>query len=768
MITDNRINEIETLMKLGNSIIKKDEALSDSVWKKMAAGESAARSKEFVSHMQNANVEAAKVLNGKSLSANAEKMLAVFQAAAKNPMEFISNPVTNSGDSRFADALTADMLGSQSLNMDYGKTPFLATEYFSDKDLDKNLGLSWALNVRALEIQSEFAETLYGTIAVENNDVGITIRTKVTTVSRGVLNALLKENSVVDHRRPLHEALTDHTVLQDDAIRIVPYVVESGQNSQYFVSSDIIDNEYVQLGRVPSYPTNFLSTEQTDFNLLQLAAHPGIVQEGYDETDEIAPGVALGTLLISIRKKGEKVEDGSVIKLQTRDQQFAQFNRPQDGDGRQLLLNFRETRYALNGKSLDKDDAEIPALALVKTNDYTLYYRINMNASLSVGGPDVGKLEITGLNVKIVDIRDAEGSSLDLTKGTAKSIIDNTVISVAGFKIDATRTNENRRTQGLLLDPIWEQENYKLQYGSPIMTKSPVGVEYNDAERLDDILSAIYIRNESLAVTQTLSYTEQIKQAVATKVTCVDKVAIRGLGRHWVHAWYEESDFDVSELIQSLETKDCLINARQGLLQRLGDQVTRAVQDSAYIPAMRMLMADPKALPEVIIATDEPTAAMLLLQYSDSRLVGDRYTFKTITTNDDRWRILDKATNSYTRRLQWFLRVPGSDSSTYNVLNWGNHFWSPVFVTNMNIQRTGSTAKELAAQPRNAHINHCPITGVLWIKGITELVAKRLAYFVKTAAVDNTDGNVGSTDGSTNVGGGTVPPATGGQTPGKP
>lgn len=51
-------------------------------------------------------------------------------------------------------------------------------------------------------------------------------------------------------------------------------------------------------------------------------------------------------------------------------------------------------------------------------------------------------------------------------------------------------------------------------------------------------------------------------------------------------------------------------------------------------------------------------------------------------------------------------------------------------VTNMNIQRNGATSKELAVQPRNAHINHCPITGVLWIKGITDLVAKKLAYYV--------------------------------------
>jgi prepilin-type N-terminal cleavage/methylation domain-containing protein len=91
-----------------------------------------------------------------------------------------------------------------SLSLDYGRDPWtsskVAQEYYSDKDLDKNLGLSWALNVRALETQSKFAETLYPTITVETNDVGITIRTKVTCVTRGLLNALLR-NALAEQPR---------------------------------------------------------------------------------------------------------------------------------------------------------------------------------------------------------------------------------------------------------------------------------------------------------------------------------------------------------------------------------------------------------------------------------------------------------------------------------------------------------------------------------------------------------------------------------------
>ncbi|EBW4855713.1 hypothetical protein DPP45_24955, partial [Salmonella enterica subsp. enterica serovar Kentucky] len=395
---------------------------------------------------------------------------------------------------------------------DWGRERMVvAQEYYSNKDYDKNLGLTWTLNVRALETQSKFAETLFPTITVDTNDVGITVRTKVTTVSRGIMQALLSKDVVEDHRRPLHNALTDHTVLQDEAINIVPYVMETGENQEYFVSEELVPNETVRLGRVPPYPTNYLSFANDTLNLFQLSAHPGIVQEGYDETDEIAPGCALGSLLISVRKPTEEAKAGKFIKLHVRDMQFATFQRPAEGDGRELVLQFRRTAFSLNAKTTDWTGAAIPALQALGQNSYTLRYVITITMSLFTSGQFGGKVDISGHKLEIEGLYDATGNKVDTKSGTGKVILDGLKLELMGWRFDGTRTNENRRTQGLLLDPIWEQENYKLQYGSPILTKSPVGVEYDDTERLDDLISAVNIRNEQLAITQTLSYTEAVR-----------------------------------------------------------------------------------------------------------------------------------------------------------------------------------------------------------------------------------------------------------------
>lgn len=734
MIQEPRIKILGDLITQGNNLVSNQTGKADTkeAWGKIVARESFGSGQGFAG-LRDVQATAHHSVAGKTLSHAAAVAGAAILAASENPSEFISRVARESSDPKFANFMS--VANDNSLSLDYGRDPWtssaVAREYYSDKDLDKNLGLSWALNVRALETQSKFAETLYPTITVETNDVGITIRTKVTTVTRGLLNALLEKDSVADDRAPLHWALSDHKVLDDDAIRIVPYRMEDGKNAEFFVDPAVVANTSARLGRVPEYPTNFLNFTQKKFNVFRLAAHPGIVQAGYDETDEVAPGASLGRLLLSVREKGQALAAGQLVEVITRDMQFASFQRPAEGDGRELVLQFRHTLHSLSGKTLDRDGLELAAMAAFKQQELTVRYSMTVTMSLFTTGQRNGELIISGHNLDIESVIDDAGIEQPI-EGSIKTLTDNLVIEMYGWKLDATRTNENRRSQGLMLDPIWEQENYKLQYGSPMMTKQPINTEYNDTERLDDLVSAINIRNELLAVGQTIAYTEQIKQCYAARITAYDRPAIRGLGRHWVGCWYSEEDFNVRDVVQSLETKDALINARQALMQRLGDQVTRAVQESRYIQSMRLISADPSALPKVIIATDEPTAAMLLLQMGETRLLGDRYEYEVITTNDDRWRVEDKATKTVARRLQWMLKVPGVEDGAYCVLNWGNHFWSPIMVTNINIQRNGATSKELAAQPRNAHINHAPITGLLWIKGITDLVAKKLAYLVSS------------------------------------
>ncbi|MCT7476042.1 hypothetical protein N5V81_13745 [Escherichia coli] len=141
--------------------------------------------------------------------------------------------------------------------------------------------------------------------------------------------------------------------------------------------------------------------------------------------------------------------------------------------------------FSLNAKSLDWKGAEIPALAALAQNDYTIRYSMNISMSLFTNGQFSGRVDVTAPSLEIEGLYDATGTAVDIESGTGKVTTDNLKLELLGWRFDGTRTNENREPRALA-HPIWEQENYKLQYGSPIMTKSPVGVEYDDTERLDD------------------------------------------------------------------------------------------------------------------------------------------------------------------------------------------------------------------------------------------------------------------------------------------
>ena len=711
-----------------------------NLWSGIQAGHESTRTQEHQTHVIAANTAVEGVLARGNISIKSAAALAAGNAiiAAGADVAGYAQLVCQES-SKTADYLEPGYAGQYS--MDYGKAPMVGSEYYTEKDLDKNLGLSYAMNVRALETQSTFSETLYPTITVDAGDSGVSIRTKITTIYKGMRHALYKADSVPADRRNLVDALTDHTVLDDDAIALVPYFLEDDSNAEHFVSKDIIEPTDVQLGRVAAYPTSWLTFGSEDRNLFSLAAHPGIAAEGYDESDEIAPGAALGSILVSVRRKGEAITDGSLMILQTQNMQYATFQRPAEGGGRELILNFRQNKFGLSGETVDRNGDKIPALSTLENQKYKLQYTIKINGDLTTNDG----LESIGLpQVKVTKLVNAQGQVEPFTKGTGKSIVDGIVIEAVGFKYSMTRTNENRRTQGALLESIWETENFKLRLGSPLTTKSPIGAEgIDDAERLDDLISAVNIRNEGLAVTQTLNYTEQLEQLIPTLIGEYDKVSIQGLGRHWVRPWFERATYHVSTSISTLESKHASANARAALLTQLGDQVTRAVQESRYMPALRTYLSDPEARPTVVLACDEVTASMLLTASpGETRLLGDRYDFKIITTNDNRWRNLEDAQVGPVRRLQWFLQVE-SEAGSVNVLNWGNHFWTPILVTNTNIQRTGATSKELTVQPRNLHVCHCPITGILDVSGITEYATSKPSLDV---VVTNSGADVTPTD----------------------
>lgn len=592
--------------------------------------------------------------------------------------------------------------------MDYGMSP-IALEYFTEQSLDKHMAASFRFNMQAAR-QDHFSETIMPTIVADPTEAGLLIEIKKTMVHRAVRHAIKDEDNRPYNRRNILDGATDHTVLEDQAIAVVPYRLADGSNADEFISEDLYQPREKEVGdySVPTAPLAFNKRH----NLLRLSAHPGLVTSGVlDESDELNGRVELGELFFTVGKKGGKAEDLQLLRIKTANRARSTFNKSQEGDGMEMSLNFTGSTFTLSGDTVDVDNAKILAADALGSNDYKLNFTVDVKNSLNlqtgVEKPMVSEVEIVGL-------QDEDGDKVGHESGKGKVIVDDIEIKPVGYTYLATRSNANRRTKGLLIDSVVERERYKIQLGSPLTSRKPIGREDN-SQAIEDLITAARVRNSNQCVTKILNVTEVLRETVQSigKGNQYEIPSIEGVGRHYVRPWYDEANINVNNLVSTLDSKDVDENLTSVILGIIREQVVRAIQESRFQPALEMLSGYTMTKPQVIVGTDV-VIANWIERTADKRTLGDQFKYEVVTTNDNRWH----------GRIQWFFKV-GEGEGGLNPLNFGNHIWVPELITDTNLTRNEGTANEVTVQPRNTHIVNCPITGVVNVEGIHELINSR-------------------------------------------
>lgn len=640
---------------------------------------------------------------------------AIVMMAAKSPGTYMQKAAVESygslGEGEFEAFLCNEGAGGI---MDQGMKQAVATEYFTDQDLDKHMGASFQFNLQAAR-QDHFSETIMPTITADPSEAGLMLEVKKTMVHRAVRHSTNKDESRPFNRRNILDAATDPKVLEDESIAFVPYCREDGANADNFISPDLFAPRGREIGdyAVNTAPLAF----GVDHNLLELSAHKDLVSSGYlDESDELNGRINLKEVFVTVAKKGAKPEDVQLIRLKTGNLARATFNKSQEGDGMELQLNFRGATFVLGEGLKDVDGNDVTAIDNLLSNNMKLNYtfKVNNNVNIQTGREDsmVSKIEITS-------IVDENSELVDLNKGVGKQIVDELEIHAVGYNYDATRSNANRRTKGLLIDSVIERERYKIQLGSPLTSRKPIGREDN-SQAIQDLIDAARLRNSNQCITKILNVTETLKEVVKT----IDKgneyqvPSIEGIGRHYVRVWHDEANLNVNKLVSTLDSKDVDENLAAVILGVIREQVVRAIQESRFQPALEMLSGYTLTKPDIIIGTDV-VIANWIERTADKRTLGDQFAYEVVTTNDNRFH----------GRLQWFFKV-GDANGGINPLNFGNHIWIPELITDTNLTRNEGTANEVVVQPRNAHIVNCPITGVLTVDGIYELINSRTPHAI--------------------------------------
>lgn len=584
----------------------------------------------------------------------------------------------------------------------------VATEAFDARNLDKFFSQSVAFNFGAAR-QLEFGETLYPTMVLTPEQTGFDLTIRRPMVMNPVRHKLTGQHTDYD-RRNLIDAFIDPTVLADDSTKIVP--VWSAENAEYFAQGvtpvDTTANG-VEYKTAPYATGKVLSVK----NLMQNAALLATGQA--DQNTSIDLRANLTHLWLSF---GKTAGNENIVPINVTGLRYTQFTQESQGAIRQIQCHFRSDDILVNVNTKDQTGVAAPVAAFFTGARERNYVRISVDGIISLNTEDgrfnasitTGEIHsiwttdaVTGQQTQVTDATEVAAFKAEFGK-----------ISVVGVDILASRSNLDRRQEGLIGTIYEEIIRYVVPLGMPITIQTPVTNTRTDTD-VSLAVSMARARNENNAVTQLLRFEEQlkaIKPLLDPRDRSVSTPLIEGIGQTVVYPFYEEVDLDLSSQTAGIRAFERQEDVSSTIVNTIREVAYRMHLDSGWALAAESA-GDTNAKPLLIIATD-PQIHRHLIVTGDTRLVGIYFDYKVVSTMDIRVR--DRIYLTLTRPN------PGHP----HPLLFGAMAWIPELITSLVQPRNGGTTKETMVQPRSLHVNFCPILARINVKGIKEAVTGRL------------------------------------------
>lgn len=584
----------------------------------------------------------------------------------------------------------------------------IATEAFDARNLDKFFSQSVAFNFGAAR-QLEFGETLYPTMVLTPEQTGFDLTIRRPMVMNPVRHKLTGAHT--DYaRRNLIDAFIDPTVLADDSTKIVP--VWSNENAEYFAAGvtpiDTTANG-VEYKTAPYATGKVLNVK----NLMQNAALLATGQA--DQNTSIDLRANLTHIWLSF---GKTAGNENIVPINVTGLRYTQFTQESQGAIRQIQCHFRSDDILVNVNTKDQTGAAAPIAAFFTGARERNYARISVDGIISLNTEDgrfnaaitTGEIHsvwttdaVTGQQSQVTDTAELNAFKAEFGK-----------INVVGVDILASRSNLDRRQEGLIGTIYEEIIRYVVPLGMPITIQTPVTNTRTDTD-VSLAVSMARARNENNAVGQLLRFEEQlkaIKPLLDPRDRSVCTPLIEGIGQTVVYPFYEEVDLDLAAQTAGIRSFERQEDVSSAIVNQIREVAYRMHLDSGWQLAAESA-GDTNSKPLLIIATD-PQIHRHLLVTGDTRLAGIYFDYKVVSTMDIRVR--DRI----------YLTLTRANPGHPHPLLFGAMAWIPELITSLIQPRNGGTTKETMVQPRSLHVNFCPILARINVKGLKEAVTGRL------------------------------------------
>lgn len=589
-----------------------------------------------------------------------------------------------------------------------------ALEAFDEKDNQNSVLYSVAYNMTASR-QDEFGETFFPTVIVTPDQVGFSVSIRIHNVMSDLRRGT---NGELDkfHKRNIIQAVVDPSIFNTDNTRVVP-VVRDEALTKFVAAADVAPyNVTVGEETVSTAPLKI----GQKLSLINISQTEATLATGMmDVTDAIDSTVILNSIYV---KTGIGGAAQDVFKFETKRLPFAVWTKSPQGNYRQLSLNFSTASLQLRKDKKTVAGGEPAALTDAIIGDYQVRLSVSLFGNLN---QELGDTEVNAGQVSVASIIGLDGVELPLDGATAATIIAALgTMQVVGYDLDAQRVNTNRRQRGQLLDTTFYNQIYAVPLRSPLTILRPTNVtDETDATDLSALITATHIRTSNEAVRTLLEASQMLAEYVDPRNTFDQAPAILGVARDLVKATYMKDSLDLEQVVQSLTSTDRFEDIQNAMVNVIRDHVYNVYRDSNYQAAANALAGGIAVAPTVIIGTD-PVIARYLMVSGDTRLLGDTFDVRVVTTLDQRMK---------GKLFVTFGNFASGKEGIPDPMHFGNMAWKPEATLVLPILRNGAYTKELTVQPSFLHIVNLPILIELDVLNITKVATGKVALLTHEA-----------------------------------
>ena len=592
-----------------------------------------------------------------------------------------------------AQAPQGGVLAAVSTNhQDYGTFESFGIEGYDEASAQKYTAFAaYATSLAA--VQGDFEETFFPTYVVPVGSDGVDIPVNIPLIYGATGRSA--NGDVTDFAKvSVIKGLIDSSILDDKMLAIVPNAIAG--NANHLAVAAEVPNTIESINGV-DVPTRALAMGVTT-DLISVSAVTALLSGGVmDKSDTLDATISIGKVFV-------KLVHGvleAVVAVDLSSVSGAQFTATATGSTRDYQVNFNESvSFARNAVSISGDMDAVTAAAGVDLGvapaDVTeLVIALRLSGLVNI---ETANAVLDSNSPALVGARDETG--LAIANGVVTAAAGNLDVSVVGWLPAASRSNNNMRTTGYVVDSK-STVVYRLpvMLGTPISTAAPVGSAMNTT--LAGLAQVQRVRNNMNAVKALLGVEAMLSSGSGIPENNP------AVGAHFITPKLVTGLVDVPTVTVTLASTDAMVALRGSLTTAMHNCISKLVQETGYIAALQFMTGKTSGY-EAIVVTDERIASFLM-ESGEERTVGPMAGLKITQT-----------TNAAVKgKIYMSLRLKDSGGKV-NPLNFGTHLLKPSITMDATVSRNGGISKEVITMPCSTHAVMLPALAVITVTGMDD------------------------------------------------